>query len=227
MKTVFNYRLQNRTETCSRNTPRSSLAGRGDTPWVPIVGEYQRLSRQSCLLKPKQTNRSGRPCVCASARVIPVHYPGVKPLCATPQSLSRCYSRHNPVRVCPSTLSVCNVSCTTPTYPVCPTSLPMSWCVPCHIPTLLCPVPQGYPSSDQHHSRRRGAVYVTPCPGRGYTRHMGSVNTARRLRGLGAILRALEASPVQRPYARPVRPLQRKWQAGGGEHFVRFISFCV
>lgn len=128
VKTVFNYRLQNRTETCSRNTPRSSLAGRGDTPWVPIVGAYQRLCRQSCLLKPKQTAWSGRPCVCASARVIPVHYPGVKPLCLTPHSLSRCYSRHNPVRVCPSTLSVCSVSCATPLCPVWGTSpLP----VPC------------------------------------------------------------------------------------------------
>lgn len=142
MKTVFNYRLQNRTGTCSRNTDRSSLAGRGDTPWVPIVGAHQRLCRQSCLLKPKQTNWSGRPCVCASARVIPVHYPGVKPLCLTSHSRSACYSRHNPVRVCPSTLSVCSVSCTTPTYPVCPTS--------------LCPL-----SCAQHHRRGRGATHAT------------------------------------------------------------------
>ena len=125
VKTIFNYRLQNRTETCSRNTPRSSLAGRGDTPWVPIVGAYQRLCRQSCLLKPKQTAWSTPMHVCARARVIPAHYPGVKPLCATPHSLSKCYSRHNPVRVCPSTLSVCSVSYTTPLCPVCPTSLPM------------------------------------------------------------------------------------------------------
>ena len=122
VKTVFNYRLQNRTETCSRNTPRSSLAGRGDTPWVPIVGEYQRLCRQSCLLKPKQTAWSTPVHVCASARVIPVRYPGVKPLCLTSQPLSECYSRHNPVRVCPSTLSVCSVSCATPLCPVWGTS---------------------------------------------------------------------------------------------------------
>lgn len=122
VKTVFNYRLQNRTETCSRNTPRSSLAGRGDTPWIPIVGVYQRLCRQSCLLKPKQTNRSSLPCVCAGARVIPVRYPGVKPLCLTSQPECECYPIHNPVRVCPSTLSVSSVSCATTRCPVWGTS---------------------------------------------------------------------------------------------------------
>lgn len=151
-----------------------------------------------------------------SSNCVQHHTNALKVLCATkyPQS-ALC---HNPVQVWPIPLP--GARCGVP-HPYPPSVRHLT------VPTLLCPVTQGYPSSDQHHSRRRGAVYTTPCPGRGYTRHMGSVNTARRLRGLGAILRALEASPVQRPYARPVRPLQRKWQARRGEHFVRFISFCV
>ena len=122
VKTVFNYRLQNRTGTCSRNTPRSSLAGRGDTPWVPIVGEYQRLSRQSCLLKPKQTAWSTPVHVHACARVIPVHYPGVKQLCATPHKRPKSALRHKIPAKCAVPQSSASVSYPTTRCPVWGTS---------------------------------------------------------------------------------------------------------
>lgn len=194
MKTVFNYRLQNRTGTCSRNTPRSSLAGRGDTPWVPIVGAYQLLCRQSCLLKPKQTNQSGRPCVCASARVIPVRYPGVKSLCLTSQPKSKSALCHNPVRVCPSTLSVSSVSYTTPTYPVCPTSLCPLSCAQHHrrsrgathatVPGAVCPTPQGYPCSALCHTPVLAGVHPAHGGRKHSTPFKGPRSHSEGLRGL-------------------------------------------
>lgn len=182
MKTVFNYRLQNRTETCSRNTPRSSLPGWGYTPWVPMVGVHQRLFRQSCLLKPEQTNWSGLLCACASARDTPSDSRCQTSVCNPTFPKQVLLKPQNTRKVRKLTLKP---KCVPHHYPVpgvgyltrC--ALPLSHCPSMYrvtLPGAVRPSPHAYPCS---------ALCHTPAPGRGYAWRLSGVNTTRRLRPLG------------------------------------------